>query len=1218
MVAHQHEGKGKGKGGGFRTNLEQHLQWFEQNKGNLKETHAAMFDFAKVGTIFEAKGPLICGTFAELKHIVSKVAQGASLSAEMKIPRAKMQPAKVEQSKGARPGEVKDMEDILGGNKKGKGKGTKGSKGNKGNKGNDIKYENEGGIGNNKGGPTHIGNVPFQASSGNHVAGHNNQNQPVNNNMQMGNNQMQNQPWSNNQNQMGNNNQNPSLNQNNQMGNNNQHQPWNNNQTGNVQNQSLNQNHMGNNQNNQSFGNNQMGNNNPNQPSNNPNQHHMGGNDQNQLLNNNHMGTNQNQVVHNNQMGNNPPWNNQNQESTMNQYGHSSSSNQMGDNNNQKQAWNNNQNPPWGNQSSNHHQTGHNPNPHQQQQPWSGNQGGEQRRYEGGATASTPFSTAVSTVDTTAAAASSSSSAIPRALPWQQQQTTSTGQQQQQQQQQHYQQNQSVQSMVHNQQFHPTQGVHTVNLMGINSQLPGLHTQHMMNHNGAAPSSSSSGMPPAKKQRTKEPSKPDPNMAALCKPFINTSKTIDFSSLCGQQLNWQVPCQWDDAVNKALSGLFGISHFRPLQREIVNASIANKDVFVRMPTGGGKSLTYQLPPLVTERLAIIVSPLISLMQDQLMSLDELGVPCGMISSQNERNQNDETYRKLSSRELLLLYVTPELIARSGKLQRMLLDMGDYVGRFVIDEAHCLSQWGYDFRDSYLELNKLRTVFPRAPILCCSATATDEVMSDVIQCLQMSNTQVFKTQLNRPNLEYMVLVKKKTKINEQIVDFIKQRIQGTGSSRTPSGIIYCLARRECEKVAEELSTQYGLKCAYYHAEANLAYREEVQTRWMRNEIPIIVSTVAFGMGINKPDVEFVIHQTMPKTLEGYYQESGRAGRNGVKSICVIFYDYNDKSRLENMCTNETQRYRLLDMVQYCQTMHMCRRTMLEQYFDAQGGLNVACDLSMEMCDNCVANQSLSWEATDVTREVQSICELVVKSNKRLTLIQLKDILAGSTNRKSKNLGNNIGVGNAGNLFGKGSSITMTGDEIIRLLRHLCCIKVLAEELVKNDNVQYAGVIGYMILGPNPYQSPIYFPRKKTCVAGAIQQPVRPQMTQMMTQIQNNGLQVVQALELKRRLKMLVDDISQREGRCTAMGCIPQVGLDRLVEMCPLPRSLEDLAAIKTFTLNRIQAYGMQVLECLRQFLIDFNCLHLAEPHLPTQNNVLVTEMNYQNGGSSLLL
>eukprot|EP00397_Hematodinium_sp_SG-2012_P002299 GEMP01002305.1.p1 GENE.GEMP01002305.1~~GEMP01002305.1.p1 ORF type:complete len:1007 (+),score=171.93 GEMP01002305.1:181-3201(+) len=689
----------------------------------------------------------------------------------------------------------------------------------------------------------------------------------------------------------------------------------------------------------------------------------------------------------------------------------------------------------------------------------------------------------------------------------------------------------------------------------------------------------------------------------LCQPFWGTGPRVELDvSFFGEQHSWNRPFEWDTQVRGAMFQIFGIPQFRHMQREIINASLSNKDVFVRMPTGGGKSLTYQLPPVINSRLAICISPLISLMMDQVMSMDELGVPCGVLrgNSDTSVNENNDTYRRLQNRELLLLYVTPEMLSRSGKLQRVLEDMGDYVGRFVIDEAHCLSQWGYDFRESYLELRKLRNLFPTVPILACSATATDQVMDDVARTLHMQNAQIFKTTLNRPNLQYFVLPKKKLKVLDQIVDFIKS----TWKHRVPSGIIYCLSRRECEKVAEELKKTHRLNAAFYHAEATAEYRQNVQMRWMRNEIPIIVSTVAFGMGINKPDVEFVIHQTMPKTLEGYYQESGRAGRNGVKSICVIFYDYSDKTRHENMLKSDVpaQKERLLDMVKYCDTVHLCRRTLLEQYFDVNGASDVVCREGMEVCDNCAASLNYNWDAYDVTLEARCVVQLVtaVSDNKQrgLTLLVLKDVLIGSKAARVKNF---LRYPHAGR-YAKGQRAAFTDEEITRFLRHLICIKVLDEELFVPQGVGHAAPIAYIIVGPNFNHAPIYFPRKKPKVQQ--QQKQQP----VVLQKQMNGLTQAQAGELKRRLKMLVDDISQREGRNTSMGCISQLGIDRLVEADQLPRDLQELSMCKTFNVQRVRDYGHQVLECLRQFLLDFNIEHLAAPNMHMQSDVTVTNLN----------
>jgi len=557
---------------------------------------------------------------------------------------------------------------------------------------------------------------------------------------------------------------------------------------------------------------------------------------------------------------------------------------------------------------------------------------------------------------------------------------------------------------------------------------------------------------------------------------------------------------------------------------------------------------------------------------------------------------------MGDRELLLVYVTPEMLTRSNKLTDILKDLGNYVGRFVVDEAHCLSQWGYDFRESYLHLRKIRQQFPNIPILACSATATDEVMVDVAQTLGMQNTQVFKSCLNRPNLQYLVCQKRKTKVLDQMVDFIHTN----WPNRVPSGIIYCLSRKDTETVAEELKRNHRLNAAYYHADAPPAYRDDIQMKWMRNEIPIIVSTVAFGMGINKPDVEFVFHQTLPKSLEGYYQESGRAGRNGIKSCCVLFYDYGDKIRHEKMLHTEAQRMRLLDMIKYCETIHLCRRTLIEQYFDVNGASSVVCDrgAEMELCDNCASSQDFEWDAYDFTADTRCVVEVVkAVGGKTITLIMLKDMLAGSKSARLKAvLGNLLHHASIGR-YAQGQGMYLSGDEILRFLRHLVAIRVLAEEVVTPHvrNAMVVSSVAYLTLGPNKNHGPVYFPRKRKRTQ---RRQVAPSQ---VGYLQLNGLTQSQAAELRRRLKVLADDISQRLGLTTSIGCISQLAIDRLVEANPLPRDLIQLALIKGFDQQeRIAQYGTHVLDCLQQFLQDFSLMHLAPVY--EGNSVQVTNFN----------
>src|SRR5438552_4534785 len=373
----------------------------------------------------------------------------------------------------------------------------------------------------------------------------------------------------------------------------------------------------------------------------------------------------------------------------------------------------------------------------------------------------------------------------------------------------------------------------------------------------------------------------------------------------------------------ALKKYFGYEAFRPLQREIIDDAMAGRDVFALLPTGGGKSLCFQLPALLRDGVTIVVSPLIALMKDQVDALRTSGIAATFLNSTLAGSESRERLRGLDRNRFRLLYVAPERLMMENFLERAL---NWNIGQITIDEAHCISEWGHDFRPEYRELKKLRTHFPDVPIMALTATATERVRDDIIKQLKLHAPRCYVASFNRPNLTYRVVAK--SSAYQQVLDFIRAR-------PNESGIVYCASRKSTDALAEKL-TKDGIKALPYHAGMESRERTRNQEAFLRDDARVITATIAFGMGINKPNVRFVIHYDLPKNIEGYYQETGRAGRDGLPSECVLLFSVGDvvkqrrfieeKSESEQRIAHEQLR----TMVAYAETRH-CRRATLLRYF-----------------------------------------------------------------------------------------------------------------------------------------------------------------------------------------------------------------------------------------------------------------------------------------------
>jgi len=599
------------------------------------------------------------------------------------------------------------------------------------------------------------------------------------------------------------------------------------------------------------------------------------------------------------------------------------------------------------------------------------------------------------------------------------------------------------------------------------------------------------------------------------------------------------------SLETALKHHFGYDQFRPGQRPVIEAVLKNRDALVIMPTGGGKSLCYQLPALLKLGVMVVVSPLIALMQDQVDALTDNGVAATCLNSSLDYNTIRQREAELLAGNVKLLYVSPERLMSAGffgLLERVIQTVG--VSGFAIDEAHCVSEWGHDFRPEYRQLSVLREKFPQIEVMGLTATATERVRQDIVQQLRLRDPLIQVSSFNRPNLFYEV----RPKGRDGYGDLLRQVKQTKGS-----GIIYCLSRKRVDELAQRLTAD-GESILPYHAGLADDTRRDHQTRFIRDDVRLMVATVAFGMGINKPDVRFVIHYDIPRNIEGYYQESGRAGRDGEAAHCTLYLAYSDVATADYLISQKPDpdeqriaRQQLRQMVDYAETTVCRRRVQLSYFGELLEGL-------CHHCDNCTNPTPVE----DWTLEAQKFLSCVARCQERFGMAHIIDVLRGSKKQKVMDLRHDQ-LSTHG--IGKDRSV----DEW-RLLGRSLLHQRLVDETTDGYPVLKLNAASWQVL------------RKQIAVAVAVPKDFAPGPAAASTL--DDTPEVAQLLTVLKALRKTLAD----QQSVPPYVVFPESALRQMAQT--RPQTLEAFSQVSGVGSRKLAQYGEVFTDAIRQFCADY--------------------------------